>query len=99
MTKGTFYGMVKATPDSFEFSIKVPETVTYMKRLDARKHATVSFNEFLDKISPLKDANKLGAILIQLPPSFSVDEFWQVEGFLERLPIGYEYGLEFRYPS
>lgn len=99
MTKATFYGMVKATPDSFEFSIKVPETVTYMKRLDARKHATVSFNEFLDKISPLKDANKLGAILIQLPPSFSVDEFWQVEGFLERLPIGYEYALEFRYPS
>jgi uncharacterized protein YecE (DUF72 family) len=33
MTKGTFYGMVKATPENFQFSVKVPETVTHDKRL------------------------------------------------------------------
>jgi uncharacterized protein YecE (DUF72 family) len=58
-----------------------------------------NFKEFLDKISPLKNANKLGAILIQLPPSFSVAEFRSIEGFLERLPSGYEYTLEFRHSS
>jgi uncharacterized protein YecE (DUF72 family) len=26
MTKGTFNGMVKATPEKFQFSVKVPET-------------------------------------------------------------------------
>lgn len=102
MTKGTFYGMVKATPANFQFSIKVPETITHMKRMDLRKDAITTFNEFLDKVSPLKNSNKLGAILFQLPPSFSVSEFKQIEGFLDRLPSpssGYEFAVEFRHPS
>jgi uncharacterized protein YecE (DUF72 family) len=28
MTKGTFIGMSRATPEKFQFSIKVPETIT-----------------------------------------------------------------------
>jgi hypothetical protein len=31
MTKGTFIGMVKATLEKFQFSVKVPETVTEKK--------------------------------------------------------------------
>ena len=60
-----------------------------------------SFEEFLDKISPLKTANKLGAILFQLPPSFTVSEFKNTEQFLDRLPTadGYDYAVEFRNPS
>lgn len=99
MTKGTFYGMVKATPDGFDFSVKVPQTITHDKRLDVRKEAVISMQEFLDKISPLKTANKLGAILIQLPPSFTVKEFMKTEQFLDRLPSGYDYAIEFRHPS
>ena len=37
--------------------------------------------------------------LIQLPPSFTVKEFSNTEQFLDRLPIGYEFALEFRHPS
>jgi uncharacterized protein YecE (DUF72 family) len=61
----------------------------------------VDFEEFLDKVSPLKIANKLGTILIQLPPSFTVSDFKNIEGFLERLPSssGYDYAIEFRHPS
>ena len=106
MTKGTFIGMVKATPEKFQFSIKVPETITHDKRLNIDKGAITDFEEFLDKISPLKDANKLGAILIQLPPSFTVNEFRNIESFLERLPrvnsnnnYNYQYAIEFRHPS
>ncbi len=44
------------------------------------------FEIFLDKIAPLKKANKLGAILFRLPPSFTVTEFQNVERFLERIP-------------
>ena len=101
MTKGTFIGMVRATPDKFQFSVKVPETVTHNKRLDVNKGAMRDFEEFLDKISPLKTANKLGTILIQLPPSFTVNDFKNIEGFLDRLPSssGYDYAVEFRHPS
>jgi uncharacterized protein YecE (DUF72 family) len=67
MTKGTFIGMSKATPAEFQFSVKVPETITHKKRLDAKKNVLKDFEAFLEKISPLRSANKLGAILIQLP--------------------------------
>ena len=90
MTKDTFTAMSKATPDDFQFSIKVPETVTHDKRLDVSKGAMALLDEFLDKISPLKIANKLGAVLIQLPPSFTLKEFRNTEEFLDRLPTGYE---------
>jgi uncharacterized protein YecE (DUF72 family) len=101
MTKGTFIGMSRATPEKFQFSIEVPETVTHVKRLDIKEGAMTSFEEFLEKISPLKTANKLGAILFQLPPSFTVSEFKNTEQFLDRLPTadGYDYAVEFRHPS
>jgi uncharacterized protein YecE (DUF72 family) len=99
MEQGTFYGMIKATPDDFQFSVKVPETVTHKKKLDMKSGAMDAFKEFLARIDPLKKAGKLGAVLIQLPPSFSVSKFRQTETFLENLPSGYEYALEFRHPS
>jgi uncharacterized protein YecE (DUF72 family) len=99
MTKDTFTAMTNATPDNFQFAVKVPETVTHDKRLDINDGAMAILVEFLDKISPLKISNKLGAVLIQLPPSFTVKEFKNTEEFLDRLPSGYDYALEFRHPS
>jgi uncharacterized protein YecE (DUF72 family) len=99
MTKDMFTAMARATPDNFQFSLKVPETVTHDKRLDVSKGAMGLLDEFLEKISPLKTANKLGAVLIQLPPSFTVKEFQNTEEFLNRLPRGYDYAIEFRNPS
>jgi uncharacterized protein YecE (DUF72 family) len=101
MTKGTFIGMARATPEIFQFSIKVPETITHVKRLDVNKGAILSFEEFLNKIFPLKTANKLGAILFQLPPSFTVKDFKNIEQFIDKLPTadGYDYAVEFRHPS
>jgi len=86
MRKGTFVNMTKATPDDFQFSVKVPETVTHDKRLNVDKEAITHLEDFLDKVSPLKSSNKLGAVLIQLPPSFTVREFKNTEEFLDRLP-------------
>lgn len=99
MTKDTFIAMDRATPENFQFSIKVPETVTHDNRLDVSMGAMALLTEFLEKISPLKFVNKLGAILIQLPPSFTVKEFQNTEEFLDRLPSGYDYAIEFRHPS
>lgn len=111
MTKGTFIGMSKATPSEFQFSVKVPETITHNKRLDLKKKVLNDFEAFLEKISPLRSSNKLGAILIQLPPSLTVSEFKSVESFLNELSTfsdlgdestthkNYQYALEFRNPS
>ena len=99
MTKDTFTAMNRATPANFQFSVKVPETITHDNRLDVNKGAMALLNEFLEKVSPLKYANKLGAVLIQLPPSFTVKEFQNTEEFLDRLPSGYDYAVEFRHPS
>ena len=99
MTKDTFTIINNATPDKFQLSVKVPETVTHDHRLDVNKGAIALLDEFLEKISPLKYTNKLGAILIQLPPSFTVKEFQNIEEFLDRLPKGYDYAIEFRHPS
>ena len=86
MTKGTFIGMSKATPEKFQFSVKVPETITHVKRMRIDQGAFSDFEEFLGKASPLKKAQKFGAILFQLPPSFTVSEFKNIERFLERIP-------------
>ena len=40
----------------------------------------------LDKISPRYNYGKLGAIWIQLPPSFSINYFNTLEKFLDKIP-------------
>lgn len=99
MSRGTFMGLVRATPEDFQFSIKVPQTITHKKKLNVERGAADDLDEFLDTISALKRSNKLGTILIQLPSSFTVDQFKNVEGFLERLPRGFDFAVEFRHKS
>lgn len=97
MTTKTFQSMVEATPDNFQFSIKVPETITREKKLG--EGAPELFNEFLVKIEPLIKADKLGAILFQMSPNFTVDDFRNAELFLDKLPRDYDYAVEFRHAS
>lgn len=97
MTKGTFIGIGKVAPKGFQISVKVPETVTHVKRMSIG--AFSDFEAFLDKISPLKNMEKLGVVLFQLPPSFTVAQFKRVEKFLDRLTREYQYAVEFRHPS
>jgi uncharacterized protein YecE (DUF72 family) len=105
MTSGLFVGITKATSDDFKISVKVPETITHEKRLDVSKGAMEDLKEFLDKISPLNNTNKLGAIIIQLPPSFTVKESKNLEKFMDVLKnnsdIGSKnhYALELRHNS
>ena len=99
MTKETFVSISKASPLNFQLSLKVPESITHEKSLDVNKGAINILEEFLEKISPLKVMSKLGALIVQLPPSFTVGEFRNIEGFLDRLPRGYDYAVEFRHPS
>jgi uncharacterized protein YecE (DUF72 family) len=62
--------------------------------LDVNRGAINTLEEFLEKISPLKTMNKLGALIIQLPPSFTVREFKNIEEFLDTLPGAYDFAVE-----
>jgi uncharacterized protein YecE (DUF72 family) len=42
---------------------------------------------------------KLGPLLIQLPPDFKADEVGALRQFLERLPSGFRFAAEFRHRS
>jgi uncharacterized protein YecE (DUF72 family) len=44
-------------------------------------------------------AEKFGAVLVQLPPSFTTAERPALEGFLQTLPPGPRYAIEFRHTS
>lgn len=105
MTQGLFVGIARTTPPDFKISVKVPEIITHDKRLDINKDVMVDLMTFLDKISPLKNSNKLGAIIIQLPPSFTITESKKLEEFLNALTnntnvqSNNNFAIEFRHTS
>ena len=105
MTQGLFIGITKTTPANFKISVKVPEIITHEKRLDINKDVMTDLKIFLDKISPLQNSHKLGAIIIQLPPSFTITESKKLEEFLKVLKndsdtqSDIKFAIEFRHKS
>lgn len=99
----TFYGTPRpaqvdrwrtSTPDHFQFTAKVPRTITHDRRL---VDATDDMTTFLQSITRLQ--HKLGAVLIQLPPDFTSAERPALERFLARLPHDVPFATEFRHRS
>lgn len=66
--QSTFQKWYDGTPPGFLFSVKMSRFITHLKRL---KVEAESMNRFLEDVRVLKE--KLGVILIQLPPSFKFD--------------------------
>jgi uncharacterized protein YecE (DUF72 family) len=96
--KGIVYGWNKATPKGFKFSAKLPQIITHEKLLKLEEGVIEDLVSFLDLMDILKKQKKLGALLIQLPPSFKKD-IRTLESFLSYLPEGYEFACEFRHLS
>jgi uncharacterized protein YecE (DUF72 family) len=105
----TFYGpqpasqierWAAATPDDFCFCLKAPKRITHELRL--QPEADREMLSFIDASLPL--SGKLGAFLLQLPPSFKADQVRDVERFLAALPTGGQYAnvryaIELRHES
>jgi uncharacterized protein YecE (DUF72 family) len=64
----TYAGWAECVPKEFRFSLKVPRAITHERRLS---DATDLFAGFLAELAPLED--KLGPLLVQLPPSLAFD--------------------------
>jgi len=74
--RATYQRWATGTPPDFRFSVKVPKTLTHELRLE---NAMPAFDGFLAQVAGL--GPKLGALLLQLPPSLAFDEA-RVHAFL-----------------
>jgi uncharacterized protein YecE (DUF72 family) len=96
----TFYGTPRpetvsswaaVTPAGFKFCVKTPRVVTHEKGL---VNAGEEMEAFINVIRHLGD--KLGMILIQLPPSFDATNSDILENFLDVIPDDLDFAVEFR---
>jgi uncharacterized protein YecE (DUF72 family) len=81
-------------PEGFLFAAKVPQEVTHDLNLVGAEDET---DAFLRTMAGLGD--RLGPLLLQLPPSFTVEGMGVLEDFLKRLPEGFRYAVEVRHRS
>jgi len=96
-SRSTIYGLSRAAPPNFIFSAKLPRLITHKKKLDLAEDIRSDLMRFLELLEPLYVSGRLGCILIQLPPSFKyMDGYERLEGFLDIIPDGYEFAVEFR---
>ena len=90
-SKDTVINWKEETPDDFIFSAKFPRKITHIKKLqDCREELEV----FIEHISLFGD--KLGPLLLQLPPDFKPESFEVLKDFLTILPEGYRFAVEVR---
>lgn len=91
----TFEKWAAGTPAGFLFAVKVSKVVTHTRRLEGVEDP---WRKFLEHASHLRD--KLGPLLLQLPPSFKADVS-RLEAFLElsRRLGARQLALEFRHAS
>ena len=99
----TFYGTPRRStierwreisPDGFLFAAKFPQEITHEKNLVGAQRASEAF---VSTMSGLGD--KLGPLLLQLPPSFAAEGIGALEDFLVALPDGFRYAVEVRHRS
>ena len=90
---------MKNTPEDFQFSVKLPQEITHKKKLDPDLGVGADLDDFVELMKPLHDSEKLGPLLIQLPPSFDSTKIDKLEKFLEMLPKDHMFAIEFRNTS
>ena len=99
----TFYGTpsvstvtrwAQVTPADFKICPKVPRIITHEKRLQDVAQETSEFLERMRLLGP-----KLGPILLQFPPDFSISETSALIKFLPLLPNDLRFAVEFRHRS
>jgi uncharacterized protein YecE (DUF72 family) len=88
-------GWIAATPANFKFAVKAHQNITHVKRL---RGAAETASIFLESLEPLREADKLGPVLFQLPPYLKCDVA-RLGDFLRGLPRNTRAAVEFRHAS
>lgn len=89
----TFAAWRDAAPENFCFAVKASRFLTHNKKL---KEPQQALENFLPRAEVL--GSKLGPILFQLPPKWTVN-VERLEEFLQALPSKHSYTFEFREAS
>src|SRR5688500_14727284 len=83
----TYERWAASVPDGFRFSVKVPKAITHEARL---RDVVAHLDSFLAEVGGLGE--KLGCLLVQLPPSFvfghdDVDTFFDTLRARTQVPV------------
>ncbi|MGI9049518.1 MAG: DUF72 domain-containing protein [Rubrobacteraceae bacterium] len=99
----TFYGTPRrqtverwrqVAPEGFLFAAKFPREITHEKGLVSCERQAETFVRTMEHLG-----EKLGPLLLQLPPSFPAGEIETLDRFLSALPGGFRYAVEVRHRS
>jgi uncharacterized protein YecE (DUF72 family) len=99
----TFYGTPKPStverwrrvvPEGFRFAAKFPREITHEKNLVGCEEAVRDFVRTMQGLD-----NRLGPLLLQLPPGFTDEGMDALEAFLSERPEGPLYAVEVRHRS
>jgi uncharacterized protein YecE (DUF72 family) len=89
----TFEAWRRRTPDDFVMAVKASRYLTHIKRL---RDPQESVDLLMERAAGLGD--KLGPVLVQLPPSFAID-IDRLRETLAAFPSGVRVAVEFRHRS
>jgi uncharacterized protein YecE (DUF72 family) len=95
-SRKTLASWAAATSPGFAFALKAHQSITHRNRL--KEGAREPLDYFLGTLAPLRDAGRLGPVLLQLPPNLKLDVV-RLERFLGMLPGDARFAFEFREPS
>jgi len=93
--ESTLAGWASNVPESFQFALKANQKITHVARL---RNCESTLKRFLEVASVLQEGNRLGPILVQLPPNFKFDSALLRE-FLALRPTAFRFAFEVRHAS
>ena len=98
-SEGTVRSWIELTPSRFLFAPKAHRRITHLQRL--KPEALSSVQVMLERLEPLRTANRLAPILLQLPPNFRYDreKLERLRSFFMALPKTVRWAMEFRHES
>ena len=94
--KSTFEKWRDSSAETFQFSFKFPRRISHELRL---LRCATEIADWLDKLTVLYEAGRLGPTFLQLAPSFSFAHFPQLKSFLKQLPSDWLWAVEVRHPD
>ena len=92
-TEKTVRRWAEQVPDGFVFTLKANMRITHIKRL---RDVSADLDEFVGLARLLGD--RLGSILVQLPPTLERDDSL-LRSFLDAMPPDVRFAMEFRHDS
>jgi uncharacterized protein YecE (DUF72 family) len=95
-TDKTVQAWIDHTPPHFLYAPKAHREITHIRRL--KPEGLPTLKAMLERLEPLRQAGKLGPILLQLPPNLKRDDA-RLGAFLDALPMTHRWALEFRHES